>query len=352
MAKRILGLEIGNSNIKLLECRQKGGKIFVEKSNIIRTPRESITNGIIWDFNEIYKVLNKEIKEQKYKSEELAIVIKSTDIITRYIRMDKMPPKDMKAILELQYHEYLLVDISEYQVAYKVVGEITDGDSVEQEILIVGAPDKLINPLIEIGEKLKMRIKTINIGSDAISNLFKEDGFIMDMKEESAMVVDIGAISTTVTIISDGVGVLSKDIRMGLQELDSKIINHFGSRQVGDIDDFKEMHGGIFEEDITGNVYQQYMSAKIKPMLENSLAPEIRRLLQFHFSRSKYKKIEKLYIIGGGASIKNIDAYMSDLLGISCAAGIALDITQIDFQAKLQSQSEYFANILGLISEL
>lgn len=351
MAKRILGLEIGDSNIKLLEGRQKSDRFFVEKSRIIQTPPDTISDGVIWDTDTIYQVLKQEIESEKYKSKEIVIVIKNSGIITRDVRMDKMPPKDLKDILELQYHEYLLVDISEYQVTYKVVGEVTTGDSVEQEILIVAAPNKILNPLIEIADKLKLKIKSINIGSDAVANLFREDSFALDMKEESAMVIDIGGTSTTITIISGDVSVLSKNTRFGLQELNSVISNHFGSKQIGDIERFKEKYGGIFIEDTEGDIYSQFISTSLKRMLEHKLAPEIRRLLQFHFSRGKHKQIEKVYIIGGGASLKHIDEYMSDLLGIPCVAGITLDTTQIESNSEVRIKNEYFANILGLISE-
>ena len=351
MAKHILGLDIGNSNIKLLECKLKGNRYFVEKSKIIMTPDETISDGVIWDTNKIYQLLDKEFKERKYKSKDLAIVIESNEIITRNIRMDKMPAKDMKAILELQYHEYLLVDISQYQVTHKVVGEITTPDGIEQEILIVAAPNKLLDPLIEIADKLRMKLKSINISSDSVANLFHEDSFLLDMQEESAMVIDIGGASTIVTVISEGVGVLNKNIRFGLRELDQLIYNQYGSKQIGDIERFKEKYGGIYEEDPYGEGYSQFISSSIKPMIEHKLAPDIRRLLQFHFSRGKHDQIERIYITGGGARLKNIDKYMSEILGIPCSAGIKLDITQIEAGQEVHSNNEYFANILGLISQ-
>lgn len=351
MAKRILGLEIGNSNIKLLECRIKGNRYFVEKSKIIKTPAETISDGVIWDINKIYQLLNKELKEGKYRAKDLAIVIESHEIITRNIRMDKMPAKDMKAILELQYHEYLLVDISQYQVTHKVVGEVESSDEVEQEVLIVAAPNKLLDPLLEIADKLRMRLKSINISSDSVANLFSEDSFLLDMQEESAMVIDIGGVSTTVTVISEGVGVLNKNIRFGLTELDQLIYNQFGSKQIGDIERFKQKYGGIYEEDPYAEGYSKFISDSVKPMIEHKLAPDIRRLLQFHFSRGKHEQIEKIYITGGGAGLKNIDKYMSEILGIPCSAGIKLDITQIEAAQEVHSKNEYFANILGLISQ-
>lgn len=349
MAKRILGLEIGNSNIKLLESRRKGHQRFVEKSSIIPTPADTIVDGIIKDPERVYQVIEKEIKDHKYRSKELAMVIKSSEIITREILMDKMPPKDMKAILELQYLEYLLVDISEYETTYKILGEVTIDGEVKQEVLIVAAPNTLINPLIDLGDKLKMKIKSININADAVASLFKEDSFMMDMQEESALVLDIGGASTTATIISDGVGVLTKDIDFGLKSLDVMISTQFASNQIKDMEWFKEKHGGIYEEDGKEDIYGQFMSTILKHMLKQKLIPEIRRLMKFHLSRGKHNPLEKIYMIGGGARLKNIDAYMGELLQIPCVADIHVDETQVDLTGEIESRC--FANILGIISQ-
>ncbi|NLI89510.1 MAG: pilus assembly protein PilM [Epulopiscium sp.] len=352
--QRILGLEIGNSNIKLLECRKKGENLIVEKSKILKTPSQAISDGIIIDTFKVCDLIENELRKNNYRARDLAIVIKSSEIITRDIRMDKMPAKDLNDIMKLQYHEYLLVDTSEYQITHKVVGEVESGDTEEQEVLIVAAPNRLLNPLIEIADRLKLKIKLINISSDAVSNLFDADNFLMDMKEEEALVIDIGGKSTSVTIISGGVGVLSKDINFGLEELDNMITGHFGSKQIGDLERFKSKYGAIYEDDEDDNnddIYGKFISKSLKPMIDHKLAPEIRRLLQFHFSRGRKGAIERAYIIGGGAGIKNIDKYMSDLLEIPCTAGINLDMTKVISDEEIQSKSEYFANILGLMSE-
>ena len=309
----MLGLEIGSCNIKLLESRKKNHHYTIEKSAIIPTPEGTIIDGTIRDTHQLSQILKKEIKTNQYRAKNLAIVIDSSEIIRREIRVEKMPAHDLKSILELQYQEYLQVDISDYQVTYKVMGQVEKDHISQQEILIVAAPKKILHPLVEIADSLKLKIRSINIGSDSVANLFHEDSFTVDMKEQEAMVLDIGGHSTAVTLISAGLGVLNKDIKFGLRDI------------------------------TLGNT---------KAILEQKVAAEIRRLLQFHFSRGRQDSIEKIYITGGGAHIEHIDHYMTQILGIPCVAGISLDITQIEANQEIKENGAYFANILGLISGL
>lgn len=351
MAKYILGLEIGNSNIKLLECKKQGTQMTIEKSQIIPTPEGVILDGMIENVQAVYEVINKEIKGRKYKSRNIVTVIKSSEIITRDIRMDPMPKKDMDAILALQYQEHLLVDISQYQVTYKIVKQMGRTEEDEQELLIVAAPNTIIYPLLEVARKLKMKMKSINIASDAITNLFFQQNSAMSMEEEEVMVIDIGGKSTTVTIVCGGVGVLNRDIPFGLDAINPLITREFGVENTEDIERFKVKHAGIYEEDLERDPQGQYISSILKPMMEYQLISEIRRFLQFHFSRSKNNSIEKIHIVGGGAYLKNIDQYFSNILGIPCLLGIELDLIKMNDHDEFKDKGAYFANILGLVSE-
>ncbi|HHX62085.1 MAG TPA: type IV pilus assembly protein PilM [Epulopiscium sp.] len=353
MAQYILGLEIGNANIKLLECRKQGMQLMIEKSRIIPTPEGIVCDGIIMDSESIYNIINEEIKKGKYKSKDIVAVIKSSEIITRDIRMDEMPKKDMEAILALQYQEHLLVDIEAYQVTYKVVqkAQETQVEGQEQELLIVAAPNKIIYPLLDVATRLKMRMRSINIASDAITHLFLKESPITAINEHEIMVIDIGGTSTTVTIVSDGIGVLNRDIPFGLDAINPLMTREFGTKNTEAIETFKTQYAGIYEDEIEDEQYGQYISSVIKPMIQYQLVAEIQRFLQFHFSRGKNKAIEKIYMIGGGSYLKNIGKYVTDLLGIPCVSGIELNQTHIQGDAEFEKQSAYYINILGIVNE-
>lgn len=353
MMRRILGLEIGHSNIKMLECRQKGGQFIIEKAQRIPTPKDSVTDGIINDVDQIYELINQEIKKNRYRARNLVIVIKSSEIITRDIKMDIMPKKDMEAILAIEYQEHLLVEVSKYQVTYKVLNDGLEGDTGQQEVQIVAAPNTIIDPLIEIAEKLRMRIRVINVASDAVADIFSQENevSITNASENDLMVVDIGGKSTTATIISNGIGILNRDIPFGLDSINDILKDEFGSSDEELLEEFKQRYAGIYDEDSQADIYGQHISEVLKPMLQYNLIEGIKRLLQFHFSRGRRQEIEKIYIVGGGAYLKNIDKYMEHLLDIPCVLGVDLNSDKVEFPEEFQDESAYFANILGLVSK-
>lgn len=348
--KRVIGLEIGNSNIKLLECTKKDNQLIIENTQIITTPSESVEDGIIVDSQRVYEAIVEELESKKYKAKNMVVVIKSSQIITRDIRVMAMPKRDLDVLLEIQYPEYLMVDISQYQITYKVIRQIDDGENKEQEILIVAAPNTMINPLLEVTKKLKVRVRAINIASDSVANIFSKKREIADGENNEVMVVDIGGKSTTVTIVVGGVAVLNRDIPFGLDTINPLIMREIKQDNPEKIEEFKEQYAGIYKENELGE-HIQYISSIIKPMLEYQLVSELKRFLQFHYSRNKNRSINKAYIIGGGAYLKNIEQYMTQALGIRCISGIGFDREYVEFGKEFEEKSAYFANILGLVSE-
>ncbi len=349
MAKYILGLEVGNANIKLLECRRQGKQLVIEKSQILPSTKGAVRDGRIMKIEEIYKKISETIKKEKYKSKEILAVITSSEIITRDIKIDVMPEKDMHAILALQHQEHLLVNIEAYQVTYKVGKKIIH-EGEKQEVLIVAAPNKIIFPLIDLAKRLKMRMRSINIAPDAIANLFLQTNFIIGVEEEM-MIVDIGGNSTTITIVSDGIGVLSRDIAFGMNTINPLIIDEIATEDAKEIEAFKIKNLEIYDYEIGEVGSGQGINNAVKSIIGHKLVLETQRFLQFHYSRKNKNVLKKVYIVGGGAYLKNIDKYMTRSLGVTCVAGIELDNAWLRYGDGFEKKSAYYANILGLVSE-
>lgn len=301
MVKYILGVEIECSNIKILECRRKGEQLIIEKAHKIPAPIGSVSNGMIKDVQQVYEAIDKVMKTNKYRSKNMIFLIKSTEIITREIYMPVMPKRDLDSILSLQYKDYLLVDLSKYQVAYKVIQEVKKDAVYQLELLIVAAPNTIIFPLLEVANKLKIKVIGINTASDALTRLFSRHNRVTTIQEDDVMVLDMNEKATTITIVSGGVGALGKDISFGTDSL-------------------------------------------------NELATEIKKILQFYFSNRQKAAIEKIYIVGAGAYCNHIKEKMTHLFDIPCVSGAELKGGQVSFKEEFQEESAYFANLLGAVN--
>ena len=72
----------------------------------------------------------------------------------------------------------------------------------------------------------------------------------------------------------------------------------------------------------SAEIDEQTLHGVIAPVLENLIA-EVRRSLEYHTTRYPDAAVRRITLIGGGAKLKNMDAYFTQSLGIPTSIGNA-----------------------------
>ena len=299
MGKYVLGLEIGDTTIKLVECKKHKGQVIITKTRTIWPSDGAICDGVICHIDQVCQEIQREIQQNNYRAKHIVAVIKSSQIITRNIKMDLMPTQDLEAILALQYQEHLHVNIDHYQVRYKKIERIWEGPRQDQDLLIMGVPNAIIDPLIQLARQLKMKVKSINIASDAIANLF--------IKEENTIVIDIGSSMTDLTMIAAGYGILNRTIPYGSKSAD--------------------------------------------PLFIGRLESEVERLMQYYKSKNCDSQIETLHIIGKASGCDYLVEELTSRLGLLCKLGIELNGARLQRTEEIEDQNQCLVNVLGQLGQ-
>lgn len=95
---------------------------------------------------------------------------------------------------------------------------------------------------------------------------------------------------------------------------------NFGDEFGADLTSF----GAGLSDDVSTGVDAETVYTILHPLLEE-LANEIRRSLEYHASRYPEAVVQNITIVGGGAQFKNIDAFLTQTLGIPSAIGQPLE---------------------------
>ncbi len=302
MTKPILCLEIADANINLLEYRHERGQLIIEKAARIATPKKAVVDGMMTDTQKLVKAIKAEIKANKYRAKNMIVVIKSSEIIIRDILMPVMAKRDLDTILSFQYQDYLLGDLSDYQTTHRLMEKILEDNVTKQKVRIVAAPNKIISPLIAIANELKKKVRVINIASEAVVNIFSKHNGITVIEEDEILVIDVDQVSAVVTVVSKGLGKLSKYISFGSDCL-------------------------------------------------SELVAEIKRFLQFYSLHYEGHKVEKIYMIGEEAYSARVSEAITKGLKLPCQSGLQLALGQVQCCQRFQEESAYYAKVLGMVNE-
>ncbi len=334
MPRSILGLEIGSTNIKIIETVKKGVTLNVQKFSLLNTPTDCINNGVISNMEPIRKVIAEELKAKHYKARQVVVIVQSSNIIIRNAVMDKQPEKVVRQLLEIKTEDYLPVERGQYQIDFKVTNEFEEDGVVKNKLLLVAAPNAVILPAASLVKSLKLAPILISIPSEALANVFNAHSRMIYEGLKNVMVLDIGGKATTATIISEEEAVLTRMIDFGVESI-NEIINEAGLSQK-----------------VQGEAEEDYLAGIIRPQVEYNIVSEVERVLQFYYSSYNAGLVKKIYLTGGGASIKGIRGYIRDALNIPTEKLTRFDTVTENHGIEFESYARFFVNILGAINGL
>lgn len=334
MARNILGLEIGSTNIKIIETVKKGSTLNIQKFSLLSTPIDCINNGVISNMEPIRKVIADELRLKRYKARQVVVIVQSSNIIIRNAVMDKQPDKVIRQLLEIKTEDYLPVERGQYQIDFKVASEFEEDGVVKNKLLLVAAPNSVVLPVAGLVKSLKLSPILISIPSEALGSIFNAHSRMIYEGIKNVMVLDIGGKATTATIISEEEAVLTRMIDFGVETI-NEIIGESGMSQK-----------------VQGEAEDDYLASIIRPQVEYNIVSEVERVLQFYYSSYNGGFVKKIYLTGGGASIKGIRGYIRDALNIPTEKLTRFDTVTESNGIEFESYARFFVNILGAINGL
>lgn len=326
MSERLMGIEIGNCNIKIIEVSRKASTLLVHKFSLLQTPKDCMNNGFITDLETLKKVIGEEIKSKKYRAQKVVGIVQSHNILIRQVTMEKQTEKMVRQILETKPEDYLPVERNQYQIDFRIARTYVEGGQEKMDLVLVAAPNDLIFPMATLMTSLKLTPKIITIPSEALGNVLGKKRQLIYDSEPNIMVLDVGGKASNVTILADHKPVLTREIEFGLEDLDLTMP----------------------EEGI--QLSKEELFERIKPQIEYHLISEVERILQFYYSNLSYGMIKKVYLIGGGAAVKGIRAYIRDMLNIPTEKITELGGVIEGPKVEFEPYRRFFVNLLGAIN--
>lgn len=316
MRGSILGIEIGNKNIKIIEAKKKGKSCELGRQAILPTPKGSIEDGYLIDKEQIASCIKDLMIREGLKSKKVCLLLESSKIITREIEVTGSHNKYLKELLRYQIQDYLPIEPKDYEIDFEMIEEIEKEGLKGLKVLVVAAPKDLVEEYIELAEKLKLKIHLISVASSGLGKVLGSMEMSDIGEKETTLVIDIGAKSTHLSILTGCTSRLSSSITFGSEEINERIQEEFQEADEQTIEEFKQRYGAIYkkEEIEHEDFYGNYISLLIKEDIEKRLIVGIQDFLQFYHAKYPQHPVEKAFVIGGGSNLKWVKEYIEDTL--------------------------------------
>ena len=325
--KKTVGLDIGSHYVKLCELTEKQGKHYLSAFAIERLSGDSREAKIA--------AVKAAAQESGISTNKVNISVCGPSVIVRYILLPHMTKQQLEGAIKYEAEKYIPFNIEEVILNALVLEQKKEESKIK--VLIVAAKKSFIEDYLKVVEAAGLQLQLIDVDSFALINSF----LLNHPNEQSQGVVallQIGANFTSINILKDGVSRFMRDITIGGRDL-TKIIAEKLNIDLADAENIK----------CNPQQRQEEILAIMAPALNNLLG-EIS--LSFSYYEDQLERgINKVFLSGGTAKLKDMDKFLSSNLGmevVSWDPTVNLQLNPAFNQERLKSCLPMLAVSIGL----
>jgi len=303
--KNVISIDIGSSTIKLVLGSYKGNKIEILHMASLTTPLNSVNDGQVIDLNKIKNVINEGLSSVKAKCKKVIFTLDSTAIITREVSLPYAKDEELERILAFEVEQYFPTNLDEYVIQSKKLEDFEEDGVKKSKILVAALPKLIVKTYLELANALGLEPIALDVHFNGIAKIFENNLNINNSslnRDETIVIIDLGYDNINVHIIDKNILQFNRLLTVGGKEIDLNIANNFNFSLV-EAEKVK-LEQSTFEDENASSLYiaiEEVISGSIDNWLE-----EIQRIFKFYTSRSPENKVDKIYLYGGHANLKNI----------------------------------------------
>ncbi|MDP2709357.1 MAG: type IV pilus assembly protein PilM [bacterium] len=303
-AESYLGIDIGSSSIKVVEIKNSGGKAKLLTYGF----SENLNDLDHTDPREIAAIINKICAESGVASRKAVSALPTFSVFSSIINLSGVSKKDLPSAINWEAKKVIPLPPEEMILDWKKIeasGQTEDNKNIK--ILLTGAPRTLVKRYIEIFKNAQINLLSLETETFAlIRSLLGNDKSVV-------MIVEIGAKTTSFTIIEQSIPILSRSVDIGGWTI-TRAISHSLNIGLERAEQFK-YDLGVSSLDSADNAIPRTIIESISPIIN-----EIKYALNLFQNKSE-KKVDKIILSGGSALLINFTSYLSKILDVNVVAG-------------------------------
>ncbi len=306
-SRDLVGLDIGDSSIKVVELREIGrGKGWEVRALAHEPlPQEAIVDGTIMDAGLVVDTLRRIWDQERIREKRVATALSGPSVIIRRINVPQMSEQELAEQIRWEAEQYIPFNINEVSLDYYVLeGASLAGDGNMDVILVAARKEKIDDYTSVIGQA-GLEPVVVDVASFAALNCF-EANYGGDLPDSAAL-IDIGASVTSISILRGGVSVFWRDISMGGNQYTDTLQRELSLSR----DQAEAAKRGEAVEGVSGDQVREILGS-----VNEELCHEIQRTVDFvkAFAGSE-SPLEAIFLAGGGARLPGLTETLGERFG-------------------------------------
>lgn len=283
----------------------------------------------------------KEVASPHFK--EVITCIGGEKVISRIVRLPQMPNKELEAAAKFEIQKFVPMPVEQLIIRQVRLDRVihtprtgetqTSGSQEEgQDVLILAVPAAVVYHYHSIFSRAGLLITAIDLQAFALWRVFGRE------TQGTVAIVDIGAKTSHLVLVKEGVIKYVRLLPVGGNIIIKSVMNNYGLEFLNAEKMIIEGAVGTSEKELDAPWGLQMN--KVAAVLERNhdeprdllqsdfleeglqeITRELHRSLEF-YSNQENVTVEKLILCGGTSKLKDLTAYLQDILGIPIEVGI------------------------------
>lgn len=292
-SKKLLGLDIGTSSLKIAELEERGKRMTLNRFAILPIQYGLTNSGDISDPAALGGAISTAASMLKSKRKNISTGLWGTSVIVKKITMPMMDERLVAEQIKWEAEQYIPFDINEVSLEHVVLKNRPSGGET-MDVLLVAAKQEVIFRYVESVNSAGLKLGTLDVSAFALANCFTHNyGNIAG----TVAVLDIGAGVTNLVIIENGEVIFGRDLSVGGMNYTNDIHRMMGVS----IDEAEALK-------ISASL-NQAAPAEVNTVITSShenILDEIRNSFEFFAATAGNTVVSRVYLTGGSSIIPGL----------------------------------------------
>lgn len=310
-----MGIDIGTSFIKAVALRRRGSKFCLENYGEIGVPfpeervfRAFEKDTLLLSDQDIAQAIQSICQEAKIQVRDVNFSIPDFSSFFTTFKLPIMTKEEIPEALRYEVRPYIPMPLSEITLDWV----ITEGEmgKTPTKVLAVAIPNDVIRQYQEIARVSKLNLRSLEPEVFSLVRSLRHL-FLNEKEKRTTALIDIGARTTTCSILDGEVLKISHSFNIGSNELTETLARslNIDYNKAGML---KEKYG-LSQDNSAMEIPSVNVRGILLPLIDSAVS-EAKKVFR-DFFQNEGKEVDKIILAGGSVFLPGLKEYFSQEFG-------------------------------------
>jgi type IV pilus assembly protein PilM len=294
-SKALLGVDISATAVKVLQLQAMGSGYQISAYASTPLNKGVLVNGVIENLPGVVDALERCLTRAGVHAKHVALAMPTQAVTTRVLVFPaEYPEQYIYEQIEADAHLHIPFPLEEVRFDFTKIGP--NKNPVDVDVLLVAARREQVDGRINAVESVGLLVDIVDIESHCIQRCVAQYATSMPKQGKGLVLAhfDIGASTTTLTVVQDDEILFQREQPFGGHRLTLEIAKQYGL-SVEDAEIKKRLV----------DLPSDYAQRILKGFLQDA-AQVAARSLQFFYTSTPYSRVDQLLLAGGSSALPGV----------------------------------------------